>query len=65
MPFWPSSIDILSFGTYIAFSIVRAGATKAKAAIEREQSEVRFDSAEFEQARPKVKALRTYVKLKV
>ena len=45
----------MSFGTYIAFSIVRAGATKAKAAIEREQSEVRFDSAEREQARPKVK----------
>ena len=31
MPFWPSSIDILSFGTYIAFGIVRAEATKAKA----------------------------------
>ena len=38
---------------------------KVKAAIEREQSEARFYSAEREQARPKVKALRTYVKLKV
>ena len=47
------------------FYVCESRNQKVKAAIEREQSEVRFDSAEFEQARPKVKALRTYVKLKV
>ena len=45
--------------------MMRAGTQKVKAAIEREQSEARFDSAEREQARLKVKTLRTYVKLKV
>ena len=37
--------------------MMRAGTQKVKAAIEREQSEARFDSAEREQARPKVKTM--------
>ena len=46
------------------FSVLR-DQLKAKAAIKREQRDACIDSAEREQARPKVKALRTYVKLKV
>ena len=52
--------DLLQELTRNSYEIV-----KAKYAGKRGQSEARFYSAEREQARPKVKALRTYVKLKV